>query len=63
MKPVILEDQGQEAEPLDEATQVAVEIGRVQLRRGEGIPLEQVKSNVRDRIQAWRKTQEEALTA
>jgi hypothetical protein len=60
MEPIRLEKQ--EAEPVDEATKAALEVGRAQLRRGEGIPLEQVRKNLEERYQEWLKTQEPALT-
>lgn len=51
------------AEPIDDATKAALEVGLEQLRRGEGVPLEQVRENLKTRSKAWRKSQEPALTA
>lgn len=59
MEPIRLEKQ--EAEAIDEATKAAIEVGLAQLRRGEGIPLEQVRSNLEERYREWLKTQEPAL--
>ena len=46
------------AEPIDDVTKAALDRARAQIERGEGIPLEQVRENVKKRYEAWRKTQD-----
>lgn len=56
MKSIELEKQ--EAEPVDEATKAALQIGLDQLRRGEGIPLDEVRKTIKQRSKAWRTAHE-----
>ena len=46
--------QQEAAEPLDDATKAAVELGRAAIRRGETITWEQSKTNARERHKAWK---------
>lgn len=55
MKSIELEKQ--EAQPIDEATKAALQIGLDQLRRGEGIPLDEVRKELKQRSTAWRSAQ------
>ena len=60
---MLIQLEQQEAQPIDEATKAALEVGLAQLERGEGIPLEQVRENIKKRSKAWRKTQQPTLIA
>ena len=50
--------ENQEAEPLDEATHAALDEAEAAFERGEIITLEQSDINLRNGIEAWRKTQQ-----
>jgi len=52
-----------EAEPLDAETLAAVDLGDEQLGRGETMTLEEATALTRKQYQAWRKIQQEVLTA
>jgi len=51
------------AEHIDEATQAALDEGIAQLRRGEGIPLEQAREILKERVAEWRKTRDSQIAA
>jgi regulator of replication initiation timing len=53
----------QAAEPVDEATRLAIEQAQAERRRGEGVPLEQVRDIVRQRSKECQKMREEIHSA
>ena len=53
----------QVAQPIDEVTRAALEEARVEMRRGEGVTLEEARRKVKEQYRAWRKLQEEVLAA
>ena len=55
--------ENQEAQPIDQATRVALEQARAEIERGEGVTLEQARIIVNERHQAWRKAQQEVVAA
>ena len=58
MKAIRLEKQP-EAEPIDKATKQALDEAEAAIERGEVISVEQSNINLRERLKAWRKAQEE----
>lgn len=53
----------QEPQPIDEATKTALEQARAEMRRGEGVTLEEARDIVRKQHQIWSKTEKEVLSA
>lgn len=56
-------EKNQIAEPLDEATLAAVQVGLDQIERGETVTLDQATENIKRRYQEWRKAPKIALPA
>jgi len=61
MERVILEIQN--AEPLDDATHAALDEAEAAVERGEIVTLEQSDINLRKRLEAWRKIQQQEAHA
>lgn len=55
--------QQQDAQPIDAATKAALERARAEMRRGEGVTLEEARNIVRKQHQIWSKTEQEVLSA
>ncbi len=62
MQPIHLEKQ-ETAEPIDEATQIALDEAEASVARGQTVTLEQSQVNARQRYQAWLKSRETATVA
>ena len=53
----------QEATPIDEATKAALEEARLEIRRGEGVSLQEARATAKKQSQILRETQREVLAA
>ena len=52
----------QEAQTIDAATKAALEQARAEMRRGEGVTLEEARNIVKKQHQIWSKTAKEVLS-